>query len=193
VDPVTRTPLAPALADVLADAQSRLPMNEQAFVDFYARTAGPVAGYLRRLTGNRAVAEDLLQEAYLRFLGANRLPVADDHQKHYLFRIATNLARDHFRAERRRAHVRVDRPEPAAASPEPADAADGVRRLLARLSSRDRELLLLAYVEGLTHQQISQVTGLMRASVKPLLFRARRRFAAVLQQAGVPDASGSER
>jgi RNA polymerase sigma-70 factor (ECF subfamily) len=194
VDPVTRTPLAPALIDgLVADAQGRLPMNEQAFVDFYTRTAGPVAGYLRRLTGNRAVAEDLLQETYLRFLGASRLPEADDHQKHYLFRIATNLARDHFRAERRRARVPLDRQELEAFTPDTVHAADRVHRLLGRLSSRDRELLLLAYVEGLTHQQIGQVTGLMRASVKPLLFRARRRFAAVLRQAGVPESSGPER
>jgi RNA polymerase sigma-70 factor (ECF subfamily) len=64
-----------------------------------------------------------------------------------------------------------------------------VWRQLARLTPRDRELLLLAYVEGLTHQEIAEVTGLMRASVRPLLFRARQRFASVLRHAGLaPDA-----
>jgi RNA polymerase sigma-70 factor (ECF subfamily) len=57
--------------------------------------------------------------------------------------------------------------------------------MLAQLSSRDRELLLLAYVEGMTHKEISHVTGLMRGSIKPLLFRARRRFAGVLTSAGL--------
>ena len=44
---------------------------------------------------------------------------------------------------------------------------------------------MLAYVEGMTHQEIAAVTGLVRASIKPMLFRARRRFAAVLRSAGL--------
>jgi RNA polymerase sigma-70 factor (ECF subfamily) len=154
-------------------------MTEPAFLEFYARTAGRLNGYLRRLTGDAALAEDLLQDAYLRFLTRARVIEDDEHQKNYLFRIATNLARDHFRREQRR---------PAAVEPAvawPADDCGEVWSLLARLSSRDRELLLLAYVEGMTHKEISQVTGLMRASIKPLLFRARRRFAVVLGAAGL--------
>lgn len=158
---------------------SRLPMTEPAFLEFYARTAGRLNGYLRRLTGDSALAEDLLQDAYLRFLTRSRVLEDDEHQKNYLFRIATNLARDHFRRERR---------QPIASEPDiahPADDRSDVWPLLARISPRDRELLLLAYVEGMTHREISQVTGLMRASIKPLLFRARRRFAAVLTSAGL--------
>jgi RNA polymerase sigma-70 factor, ECF subfamily len=154
-------------------------MTEPAFLEFYARTAGRLNGYLRRLTGDSALAEDLLQDAYLRFLTRSRVLDDDEHQKNYLFRIATNLARDHFRRERRR---------PIASQPGityPADDRGDVWPLLSRLSPRDRELLLLAYVEGMTHREISRVTGLMRASIKPLLFRARRRFAAVLTSAGL--------
>jgi RNA polymerase sigma-70 factor (ECF subfamily) len=158
---------------------SRLPMTEPAFLEFYARTAGRLNGYLRKLTGDPSLAEDLLQEAYLRFLTRSRVLDDDEHQKNYLFRIATNLARDHFRREQRR-------PIPAdAAVAEPAADYSEVWTLLASLSSRDRELLLLAYVEGMTHKEISRITGLMRASVKPLLFRARRRFATVLTAAGL--------
>ena len=78
---------------------SRLPMTEPAFLEFYARTAGRLNGYLRKLTGDASLAEDLLQEAYLRFLTRSRVLDDDEHQKNYLFRIATNLARDHFRRE----------------------------------------------------------------------------------------------
>ena len=48
-------------------------MTEPVFLAFYARTAGPVFGYLRRLTGNPSVAEDLLQDAY-RPLSRHRAP-----------------------------------------------------------------------------------------------------------------------
>jgi RNA polymerase sigma-70 factor (ECF subfamily) len=163
-------------------------MNEPAFLAFYARTAGPLVGYLRRLTSNSAVADDLLQEAYLRFLSASRVPDADEHRKNYLFRIATNLARDHFR-ECRRYTLFASRHDGTESSERPRDS--DVWNLLACVSPRDRELLLLAYVEGMTHQEIGKVTGLMRASIRPLLFRARKRFAAVLREAGVTEAQGS--
>lgn len=152
-------------------------MDEPAFAALYARTAGPLYGYLRKLTGNADVAADLAQDAYIRFLSAVRLPHADDHQRHYLFRIATNLARDHFRRQKLDAAAPRGRDYVAPASEESRD----VWTQLGRVSPRDRELLLLAYVEGLSHAEIANVTGLMRASIRPLLFRARRRFAALLR------------
>ena len=152
-------------------------MNEPAFAILYARTAGPLCGYLRKLTGNAAVAEDLMQDAYIRFLSAAHLPDADDHQRHYLFRIATNLARDYFRRLKYDEHA----PRPAAHVLPPSDDSRDVWRQLERVSPRDRELLLLAYVEGLSHAEIAKVTGLMRASVRPLLYRARKRFAAIVR------------
>lgn len=182
--------IAPSFVDALVTERiSRLPMTEPVFLEFYARTAGRLNGYLRKLTGDPALAEDLLQEAYLRFLTRARGLENDEHQKNYLFRIATNLARDHFRREQRRplaqdagvSHLRQDYGQAGVFVDDGGD----VWALLARLSARDRELLLLAYVEGMTHKEISQVTGLMRGSVKPLLFRARRRFAGVLTSAGL--------
>jgi len=172
---------------VVARETSRLPMTEQAFLDFYARTAAPLTRYLRRLTGSATVAEDLLQETYLRLLSQVRVPADEDHRRNYVFKIATNLARDHFRHERRCATVDggpSTRVSDQAVRPHDYAAAVDVWDLLGQVTSRDRELLLLAYVEGLSHREISQVTGLMRASIKPLLFRARKRFAAALAAAG---------
>jgi RNA polymerase sigma-70 factor (ECF subfamily) len=189
------TSLASGRADAfIADRAGRAPMNEAAFLDLYARTAGPLNGYLCRLTGNAAVAEDLVQEAYLRFLSQPRVPEDHDHRRNYLYRIATNLARDHFRQGRRHQVLPDADARPSidpALSAEPTTAFD-VDAVLSRLSPRDRELLLLAYVEGLTHQEIGHITGLMRGSIKPLLFRARRRFARAWQATGLPaaDAAG---
>jgi RNA polymerase sigma-70 factor (ECF subfamily) len=189
---VSWTSGAAGVADAFVAGRAALaPLTEAAFSDFYARTSGPLTGYLRRLTGSAAVAEDLAQEAYLRFLSVIRLPETDEHRKNYLFRIGTNLARDHFRAERRdRGYAesarRVEPPTSIAVD----DNAGVLDPILARLSPRDRELLLLAYVQGMTHQEIAGVTGLMRASVKPLLFRARHRFASALRAAGItPDST----
>lgn len=191
--PLTRLPFVSAGIDaVMAHSERRL-MDEAAFQAFYSRTAGPVFGYLRRLTGNTAVAEDLLQDAYVRFLAASRLPEDDDHRKNYLYRIATNLARDRFRREKIETDTGSRFPPQAAWKPAPGvgfENGTDTWSLLSRLSPRDRELLVLAYVEEMTHKEIAGVTGLMRASVKPLLFRARRRFAAVLDAAGLNPDSG---
>ncbi|PYV27795.1 MAG: hypothetical protein DMG24_03755 [Acidobacteria bacterium] len=72
-------------------------MDEDSFRVFYDRTARPLWSYLARLLGDTTAADDLLQETYYRFLRA-RLPEMDEaYRKNYLFRIATNLMRDHWR------------------------------------------------------------------------------------------------
>jgi RNA polymerase sigma-70 factor (ECF subfamily) len=47
---------------------------------------------------------------------------------------------------------------------------------------RDRQLLWLAYAEGYTHREIAEVTGLASASIRLLLFRARRKVARLLRE-----------
>jgi len=187
----TRPSPASVTADgFVSDEALRLPLTETRFRAVYARMAAPLGRYLRRLTGDAVLSEDLLQDSFVRLLGADRLPEADDHLKNYLYRIATNLARDHYRQLRRRPAISTDAPPERAVAPE---APSDVWAKLDEVSPRDRELLLLAYIEGLTHQEIARVTGLMPASIRPLLFRARRRFAVVLRRAGLAGDAGGTR
>ena len=66
-------------------------MDEESFRIFYERSAPRLFAYLLRVSGERSVAEDLLQEAYCRFL-SSKFPETDEaSQRSYLFRIATNL------------------------------------------------------------------------------------------------------
>src|SRR5205823_5469750 len=53
-------------------------------------------------------------------------------------------------------------------------------RAMQQLKPRERSLLWLAYAEGSSHQEIAQSLGLKTGSIKPLLFRARRRLADLL-------------
>jgi RNA polymerase sigma-70 factor (ECF subfamily) len=161
-------------------------MDEEAFTAFYQRTARQVWAYLARVSGNATLADDLLQESYLRFLGA-AVPWRDGEVacRRYLFRIATNLLRDHWR--RPQATPLEDIPEaalPVFVSHEP-DRLDSQAILgpsLARLKPRERQLLWLAYAEGYSHKEIATITGLRAAGIRLLLFRARHKLAKLLRQ-----------
>jgi RNA polymerase sigma-70 factor (ECF subfamily) len=179
------------------EAERTFQMDEDAFRAFYDQTARPVWLYLARLTGDRRLADDLLQETYYRFLRARAAFDSDDHRRHYLFRIATNLVNDHRR-----------RPGPpggnaGAASAILADTpdaqSDGADRLahridltraMERLKPRERSMLWLAYAQGWSHEEIASTLGLKTASLKSLLHRARRRLVALLAQPQVPPGGG---
>jgi len=72
---------------------------------------------------------------------------------------------------------------PAAAGCSQEDRAD-LRRALGRLSARERELLWLAYAEGSSHREIADTLGLRAHGIRVLLFRARRKLAALLRGSG---------
>ncbi len=166
---------------VQADAQA---MEAEAFTGFYQRTARPLWAYLARVSGDGALAEDLMQEAYLRFLGAPCSGDGEVDRKRWLFRIATNLLHDHWRRAAPSASLE-DIPEALLASGDPSkgfDAQAVVGPALLRLRPRDRQLLWLAYAEGYTHQEIAEITGLGSASIRILLFRARHKMARQLRQ-----------
>lgn len=162
-------------------------MNEDAFRLFYARTARPLQSYLARLSGDSALAEDLMQESYFRLLRA-RLPEGTE-TKSYLFRIATNLMHDHWRRAGKSRLLAFETSSDAVAvfgmSEHPADRVDrrwDLAGTLERMKPRERELLWLAYAEGMSHREIADILGLRMESIRLVLFRARRKLADLLRK-----------
>jgi RNA polymerase sigma-70 factor, ECF subfamily len=158
-------------------------MDSDQFAGFYERSARPLWAYLARVSGDPALADDLMQESFVRFLTADRPPDGEIAARRYLFRIATNLLRDHWR--RPRAHSLEEMPEDLYASASTSQASDSHMILgpaLALMRPRDRQLLWLAYAEGYSHREIAEVTGLASAGIRLLLFRARRKVAALLRE-----------
>jgi RNA polymerase sigma-70 factor (ECF subfamily) len=174
--------------DRLAATDDTVAMDEDTFRAFYDQTARQLWAYLARATGDRQAADDLLQEAYFRLVRARVAWDGEAHRRHYLFRIAMNLVRDARRRPRPDA-VPLGEHEGAwlvdeAGVPERVNRRADVTRALERLGPRDRDLLWCAYALGSTHEQIATATGLRVTSIKQLLFRARRRFAVLLGEAG---------
>ena len=151
-------------------------MSEQAFQRLYAATSGPILGYLVAVSGRHDVADDLLQETYIRLISSPRPAMDADETRRYLFRIATNLLRDRWR---RNDHQPFADPAELTHTPN-LDATLAIRAALQHLKPRERELLWLAYVEGMDHREIAAATGLQPLSIRILLHRARRKAAALL-------------
>lgn len=143
--------------------------------------------YLARYTGDPDLAEDLVQETFVRL--RDRPPAERGEPRRWLFTVATNLARDAHRTARRRAELvrqageRLPVADPA---PDPAAAAEGedrrtrVRLALAMLSERDRTILLMRE-EGFSHREIADAVGTTTKSVGTMIARALERVAGALR------------
>jgi RNA polymerase sigma-70 factor (ECF subfamily) len=160
-----------------------LPMDNDAFVGFYQRSAPALWAYLARVSGNPAVADDLMQESYLRFLCASRPEGGEVTYRRYLFGIASNLLHEYWRSQPRAACIE-EVPEQVLGSYDNLGRFDSVAVLdaaMTRMRPRERQLLWLAHAEEYSHHEIAEITGLGAASIRLLLFRARRKIARVLR------------
>jgi RNA polymerase sigma-70 factor (ECF subfamily) len=172
------------LEPATTEADDTLQMDQDTFRALYDRTARPLWAYLYRRTGDAQLADDLLQETYYRFLRMRATYESDSHRRNYLFRIASNLANDSHR--RRHEHVELS-DDHAPDSHKDSDAAGrsqrrtDLARAMAQLKPRQRDALWLAYAEGSSHDEIARVLGVKAASIKLILFRARRKLAALLR------------
>ena len=157
-------------------------LSHQQFEALYAQTVRPLRAYICRIAGNAASADDILQESYIRLLAAP--PMGEEHRKRYLYRTATNLVTDQWRAQtRHRKWWRLGLRRQEAPAPG-VELASDVQKLFQQIAPQERALLWLAYVEGADHREIAAILQLKEKSVQVLLFRARRKMEAILKDHG---------
>jgi RNA polymerase sigma-70 factor (ECF subfamily) len=154
----------------------------------YADCQGELLRHLQRVVGDRASAEDLSQEAGVRWLSAMRSEEVQNPRA-LLFHIATNLARDQLRRRvvaENHAQSIMDT-EVGIGADQVASAREEVGRVskaLATLTPRAREVLLLARVEGCTQKEIAGRLGVKAKTVENHLTRALAQLAASLRGGG---------
>ncbi len=155
-------------------------MDEPAFDIFYKSTARPLWAYIHRVSGDAALADDILQESYYRFLRASLAGMDEAQMKSYLYKIATNLLNDHWRNRKRERQqiLEVDNETTTEYAAKNHDMAHAFEQL----NTQQRSLLWLAYVEGNEHSEIARILGLREKSIRVLLFRARHKLASILKQ-----------
>jgi RNA polymerase sigma-70 factor (ECF subfamily) len=143
----------------------------------FADHADGLLGFLFYRTGDRALAEDILADAFELALKSRRHP-RGGAEKAGLYAIALNRLRDlaRRRGAEERALERVGVPVGATATIEVVDDRDMVQRALMTLPEDEREVLALRYGGDLSLKEIASVTGEKQTTVDGRIYRALRRL-----------------
>jgi RNA polymerase sigma-70 factor (ECF subfamily) len=158
------------------------------FEDVVDELSDPLRRYLERLVGNRATADDLLQETLLKI--ARALPGFEGRSsvKTWAFTIATRVATDHFRRPQSRAQM-VDIDETNQVIGAETDQqlvidemSSCVREVIESLPEDYRTALVLHDLEGQTAAQVAEIAGCSLATAKIRIHRARRRLKQALNE-----------
>lgn len=151
-----------------------------AFRELYERFAGRVFRYALTLLRDRHLAEDVVQETMIAvWRGAERFE-GRSQVSTWLFGIARHQAYHARRREAKGERVpaeRAEEPDPAAT----VERETRVQRAVAELSPEHREVVFLAFYEGLPYEEIARLQGVPEGTVKSRMFHAKKRLAEELR------------
>jgi RNA polymerase sigma-70 factor (ECF subfamily) len=173
---------------LLNRGKTRAMTPEQLFAKNYPK----LAGWIRRLVDDDDTAHEIASEAFVRLLSRWTKPGNLDSPQSYLYMIATNLVRDHWRKlERERRAMRAmtsgSELEPTS---DPAQDVD-VRELIQGLPARLREPFLLHYYAGFGIREIGVLLKRPEGTIKADLYHARAKLKESLEARGVSRAVGA--
>ena len=150
---------------------------------------GPLIRYAYRMVHNRQVAEDVVQESFLRFV-QRPLEYGEPRQRvAWFYRVVHNLCVDWLKRETKRADIyeRIRRQSPDGEMPAGVVSMDRWRYLegmLGRLNDKQRHVMLLFFQEGLSYKEIAVVTGFSMSNVGMLLHRGLQRLREIMDAEG---------
>src|SRR5215208_7161514 len=184
--------IMPRHTDELSDEQlmDHLARREEvgaalsALYDRYSRT---VFGVGVKLLGDRSSAEELVQEVFLKvWRSSHTFDSSRGSFSTWLYRVTRNLASDYYRKRTRRVNLVSDKDSFISAtrdsSPGPQEIVDDswlswrISRALEELDAPHREVIELAYYQGLSQREISQRTGVALGTVKTRTTSAMKRL-----------------
>lgn len=169
--------------------------DQDAFATLFRLTVPTVHRYVTARCGDAALAEDLVQDAYIRALRAivTSFEGGSSDFLSWVMRIARNRFLDHVKSGRMKWEVAVqEMPISTARSDPEAEALAGIegadlRRALDRLTDDQQEIVLLRFLQGLHIAEVAQITGRTEGAVKALQFRALKALAKVLVDEGLAE------
>jgi len=155
-----------------------------------AREYNLVRAFVLKLVNDPSLADDLVQETLLRAHRSEPTFKGDASRKTWLYVIALNVVRDHFRATARRPK-QVSDPEALLALRDDKALEDDVlqnemasciRQYVLRLPERQRDVVALHDIAGLTHGEISSALGISTSNSRVLLHRGRAALKLLLEE-----------
>ncbi|GIV62313.1 MAG: RNA polymerase sigma24 factor [Rhodothermaceae bacterium] len=157
--------------------------DEFAFVSLYNRYKGPVYAFCVKMLLDRTLAQDVMQETFLRVYENRDRLMKSGSFKAWLFTIARNQCLNQLRRKHRQVPLEPDAvpllrsPDVPAAHMEKSEQVELVNRFLERLKPDYREVLILREYQNLSYEEIAAVTRSTLSAVKSRLFKARRKLA----------------
>jgi len=169
--------------------------DERAFSLIVRAYEVPVFNYVMRLVGDRALAEDLTQEVFIRvFQGLPKFSLRSKFTT-WLFQVTKNRVLDELRASERRprALVAIDDAPPLEVVDAPVEQVETIAALWVAVDGLNTDLkmaLLLRDVVGLSYNEIADSLDTTLATVKWRIFKAREEVQLALAREGITSGSG---
>ena len=163
--------------------------DEFAFVSLYNRYKGGVYAYCVKMLLNREVAQDVMQETFLRVYENRDRLMKSASFKAWLFTIARNQCLNQLRRSSRQvqlgdeAQQALPGHETPAQRMEKSEQVELVNHFLKQLKPDYREVLILREYQNLSYEEIAAITRSTLSAVKSRLFKARRKLATYLEPA----------
>ena len=157
--------------------------NQEKFTDFYSRISRPLWLYILCNCGDEALSDEIFQESFLRFIRKAPSHLQEHQMKAYLYKTAARLVIDRARrikTEREGQHdIKAFEGDNTALS-----MSLDMRKIFLLLKPKERALLWLAFVEEYSHREIASIMSAGEKSIKVMLHRAKKKFAALLEGKG---------
>jgi len=149
-----------------------------------------VRAFVLKLVGDPSLADDLVQETLLRAHKSEAGFKGDSSRKTWLCSIVLNVTRDHFRATARRPKQVSDSEALLALRNDEALEDEllqremdlCIRRYVLRLPERQRDVVALHDIAGLTHREVSSALGISQSNSRILLHRGRAALKHLLEE-----------
>lgn len=157
---------------------------KETFRIFYENHSAGFLNFIRKACGgDEGLAGDIFQESFFKLFRSSPRGLNEYQLKSYLYKTAYRLIIDEKRKKRGEIEPSENMMVEDSAGPD-IDLSLDMDKTFSLLKKKERTLLWMAYVEGYTHREISELTGLNEKSLKVTLFRIRKKFAAMLKESG---------
>jgi RNA polymerase sigma-70 factor (ECF subfamily) len=167
------------------------------FTQLVERYGGELFAYLFRQVPTAMEAEDCLQDTFLRAFRSYQRTEAGSNYRAWLYKIATNVARTHYRRRKRRAdHERPLDPAERSGSPGTAKVVEArlelerVRMAVKSLPTKQRTALILRKYQGLSYAEIGAVIACSAGSARANVYQALRSLRIALESEVMEAGSG---